>query len=151
MFFCLFFCFVVFCFVFVHLPRFIFLGIIQLVTFHVLFFYYNFFTIHLFQVRFVKGDRIPMSVNYRRDSCHITMCISNPSDYHKDLYFQGFYKVLVEKGFKPRLHWGKSFHLSHHEVQSMYPLLADFLKLRKELDSGDVFFNKLLSSFITKK
>ena len=96
-------------------------------------------------MRFVRADSIPLSPDFQRDSCHITMCITNPSEYDKERYFIGFYKNLVEKGLSPRVHWGKSFSLAPDDIKAMYPSLPHFLNVRNKFDEQKLFMNKLLS------
>jgi len=97
------------------------------------------------QVRFVKADSIPLSPDYKRDGCHVTLLIVNASLRNRERYFNGFFTALVKAGLSPRPHWGKSFNLSSSDVAGMYPGLSDFLSIREKLDSQKMFVNDLLS------
>lgn len=97
------------------------------------------------QIRFVQGDNIQLSPNYQRDSCHITLCINRASNTDTLHYFTGIFYRYVEKGFKPRIHWGKYFDLSGVSISDHYPEVDNFLKYRQTLDPEKVFVNRLLS------
>ena len=43
--------------------------------------------------------------------------------------------------FRARLHWGKHFPLSAHQVTSLYPAMQTFKKLCGETDRNGVFRN----------
>ena len=88
---------------------------------------------------------MPLSPNFHRDSCHLTLCIGNAADYDRKRYFEGIYRRLISKGFNPRVHWGKAFNITAAEVNSMYPNLNGFLNIRERLDPRKIFMNQLLS------
>ena len=90
----------------------------------------------------MKSDDIWMSPNYERDSCHITLCIYNPTKEKRELYFFGLFKALSR--FKPRVHWGKEFNIKRNELQTMYPKLGEFLAVNERLDPYGIFWNELL-------
>ena len=97
-----------------------------------------------FQVRFVRGDDIWLSPNYKRDSCHITEMIYSPSVETSILYFNSVHNAT--KKFNARLHWGKHFQLTPEDIQAMYPKFADFARIRAKLDPRGVFLNELLAT-----
>lgn len=99
----------------------------------------------LLQIRFVQGDEIPLSPNFRRDSCHLTLCLNHPSETDRLRYFLGISKVLREKNLEPRVHWGKYFDLNDVEIIDLYPNVKTFLKIREKLDPDQIFLNSLLS------
>ena len=80
-----------------------------------------------------------------RDSCHLTLCIHRPSEADRLRYFLGIFKVLTEKNFEPRVHWGKYFDLSDVLISDLYPNVKSFLEIRKQLDPNQMFTNRLLS------
>ena len=90
------------------------------------------------QIRFVQEDDIFLSPNYHRDSCHLTLCIKNPSDVDRLRYFSGFFQTLADRGFKPRIHWGKYFNLTSKEVHRFFPKLNTFLDIRERLDPDQI-------------
>ena len=105
---------------------------------------YNSHSAHpAFQVRFVKGDEIWMSPNYKQDSCYISEMIYSPSIETSLLYFNSVHNAT--KKFNARLHWGKHFQLTPQDVRAMYPKFADFGRIRAKLDPKGVFLNKQLA------
>jgi L-gulonolactone oxidase len=97
------------------------------------------------QVRFVQGDNISLSQNYQRDSCHLTICVCNASKEMRLRYFLGVFKRFAEKGFEPRVHWGKYFDLSGTSLGDILPDVGNFLEKRANLDPENIFLNTLLS------
>lgn len=95
------------------------------------------------EVRYVKADDIWLSHDYGRDSCHITILIYNPSREDKESYFRSLYDAFSQ--FSPRLHWGKyPCSTGSQEVESMYPRLSDFARIRQETDPHGIFINHAL-------
>ena len=95
------------------------------------------------QIRFVKSDDIWLSPNYQRDSCHLTLCIHNPSEEVRERYLFGLYRALSR--YKPRVHWGKDFDVTREELQNVYPKLDEFLAIRRKLDPHGMFVNEQLA------
>jgi alditol oxidase len=52
--------------------------------------------------------------------------------------------------FGPRPHWGKVFTLTPAAVQPLYPRLAEFAALRRELDPDDVFGNAMVDTYLPR-
>lgn len=103
------------------------------------------FSTHL-QVRFVSPDDIWMSMNYQRESCHLTVIIYNPSDQIKRGYFNSLHQVLRNMNAKPRPHFGKFLlNITAKELQEIYPKYPDFRHLRAKLDPSGVFLNEMLA------
>ena len=50
--------------------------------------------------------------------------------------------------FGARPHWGKVFTTPPAAVQPLYPRLADFAALRRELDPDDVFGNAMVDEYL---
>jgi len=98
----------------------------------------------IFQIRFVKEDDISLSPNYHRDSCHLTLCINHAAEDDRLRYFVGLFRRFVERGFEPRVHWGKYFDPSGTLVADSLPDLHNFLHYRKQLDPNNIFVNNLL-------
>jgi xylitol oxidase len=51
-------------------------------------------------------------------------------------------------GLRARPHWGKVFSTDPDVVQRLYPRLADFAALRRELDPGNVFGNAMVDRYL---
>ncbi len=51
-------------------------------------------------------------------------------------------------GLRARPHWGKVFGTDPDEVRGLYPRLADFAALRRELDPGNVFGNEMVDRYL---
>ena len=101
-------------------------------------------TYHYLQVRFVSPDDIWMSLNYQRQSCHLTVIIYNPSDQMKRGYFNSLHQALRDMNAKPRPHFGKFLNITAKELQEIYPKYPDFKHLRTTLDPSGVFLNVML-------
>ena len=103
-------------------------------------------TVFSLQVRLVKADDIWLSPNYNRDSCHVTLTLYNPSPNAAHNYFGQFFNTSSRKlELAPRLHWGKYMSgVGSLEVESMYPRLPDFAKVRQEMDPYGLFINHAL-------
>lgn len=95
------------------------------------------------QIRFVKGDDFWLSNNYRRDSCHITKMLYNPSDDIWNSFYKKFYRATLKYDGRP--HWGKSFSISPKEMHQLYPKFNDFLIVRQKLDPKGLFLNNYIS------
>ena len=93
----------------------------------------------------MQGDSIYLSPNYLRDSCHLTLCIRNPTKKDRLRYFVGLYGRFVERGFQPRVHWGKYFDLGELGISDILPGVKRFLDNQHRLDPNNVFVNNLLS------
>lgn len=97
------------------------------------------------QVRFVAPDDIWLSMNYKRQSCHITVIIYNPSAAFKNIFFSSLYEAIHSLGAKPRPHFGKYFNLTVEEMADLYPKFMDFKQVRMRLDPSARFVNSLLA------
>ena len=84
-----------------------------------------------------------MSPDYKRDACHITLTIYNPSEETRLLYFHK-YSEATER-FHRRMHWGKYFNVTPKALEAMYPKLHDFMRIRAQMDPKGIFINELLS------
>ena len=52
--------------------------------------------------------------------------------------------------FGPRPHWGKVFTMPPAAVQPLYPRLAEFTALRRELDPDGVFGNAMVDNYLPR-
>ena len=100
----------------------------------------------LLQVRPVKADDIWLSPDYRRASCHITLTVYNPTPDTARTYFRRFFESTEKNlSLAPRIHWGKYvIGVGRSEVESMYPRLTDFARIRQQMDPHGIFINQPL-------
>ena len=92
------------------------------------------------EVRYVKGDEIPLSPAHGRDTVFIAV-----HRYHKKPYretFEACQEVFRDHGGRP--HWGKMHFLSSDELRDTYPEWDAFQDVREELDPDGVFLNEHL-------
>jgi L-gulonolactone oxidase len=96
------------------------------------------------EYRYVKGDDIPLSPCYGRD----TVCISvhmfqgMPHEH----YFEGCERIF--RRYNGRPHWGKMHNLTAKELAELYPEWQDFQRVRMDLDPNGVFLNPYLRSML---
>ena len=100
---------------------------------------------YFLQVRFVGPDDIWLSMNFKRQSCHLTVIIYNPSAELKNNFFSSLYEAIRSLGAKPRPHFGKYFNLTVEEMKDLYPKYVDFKQVRMRLDPNARFVNSLLA------
>jgi L-gulonolactone oxidase len=98
------------------------------------------------EIRPVMGDDIWLSPNYGRLSCHVTLTLYNPSPRAAHDYFQKFYEATrTTLNLSPRPHWGKYVtNATRKDLSTLYPRLADFEKIRSEMDPRNIFINGAL-------
>ena len=91
----------------------------------------------------MQADDIWLSPDYQRDSCHITLTLVNMSLATAHRYFSSL--LNATQRLKPRVHWGKYMSVGRGEVERVYPRLADFAQLRKQMDPHNIFLNDILT------
>ena len=89
------------------------------------------------ELRFVAADDSWLSPAYERDSCYVGAYIAGGP--HEQLYLDEFEKLMLSLGGRP--HWGKEFKASAEALSAAYPKMADFVRLRDELDPQRMFSN----------
>jgi L-gulonolactone oxidase len=94
------------------------------------------------EVRFVKGDEIPLSMCSGRDTCFIGIIAYRP--YLRDTpyleYFDQFERLMKSLGGRP--HWAKIYRCGNTDFEAMYGSAWDeFKALRQEVDPAGVFLN----------
>jgi L-gulonolactone oxidase len=89
------------------------------------------------EYRWVKGDTIWLSPDYRRDSVHISVHQFRGMKWRD--FFDGAEAILRNHGGRP--HWGKWHSLTARELRPLYPRWDDFLALREKLDPKGRFLN----------
>ena len=93
------------------------------------------------ECRTVKGDDIWLSPSYDRDTAYIAFHMYKGMPYEK--YF--FEMERIMKKYNGRPHWGKMHNRNPQELHELYPKLAGFLSIRKELDPHGMFLNDYLT------
>eukprot|EP00127_Corallochytrium_limacisporum_P004001 Clim_evm50s156 gene=Clim_evmTU50s156 len=96
------------------------------------------------EVRFVKGDKFPISPCYGRDTCYIGIIMYRPygKDVEHSLYWAEFEKIML--GYRGRPHWAKKHPLTPNMLSDLYPDFEAFCALRRKLDPQGVFLNDYL-------
>ncbi|MFW5748078.1 MAG: D-arabinono-1,4-lactone oxidase [Chloroflexota bacterium] len=89
------------------------------------------------ECRFVKGDDIPLSPAYGRDSAYIAVHMYRGMPYER--YFQAVESII--QGYGGRPHWGKLHTRGTDDLRVLYPLWDDFMTVRQRLDPDGFFLN----------
>ena len=92
------------------------------------------------EVRFTKGDDVPLSTAYGRDSAYIAVHMYKGCDYGP--YFASVAEIMAK--YEGRPHWGKMHFLTNEELSRLYPRWAEFLVVRDQLDPHRTFHNEYL-------
>lgn len=89
------------------------------------------------EVRFTKGDDVPLSTAYGRDSAYIAVHI------YKGMESEPFFRDVEDilRGYNARPHWGKMHYRQADELSTLYPRWEDFIALRHRLDPQRTFAN----------
>lgn len=96
------------------------------------------------ECRWVKGDDIPLSPAYGRDSAYIAVHM-----YHKKDYFEYFSAIEeVFKAFGGRPHWGKMNYSNGSNLTQNYPEFPLYLKYRAIHDPQKIFLNSYLEALL---
>lgn len=103
------------------------------------------FRIHFpIENRVVKGDDIPLSPAYGRDSAYIACHV-----YHKkewEPFFREMETIFLAHGGRP--HWGKIHFLQAGQLAERYPLFETFRQFRSEHDPEGIFLNGYLRELL---
>lgn len=89
------------------------------------------------EVRFVKGDDIPLSPAYGRDSTYIGAYKAGDQDWFR--YLEAFEQIMLKYDGRP--HWGKETTWDGSTIRQQYPQIDQFLELRQQLDPNGMFLN----------
>ena len=89
------------------------------------------------EVRFTKGDDVPLSTAYGRDSAYIAVHV------YKGMECQPFFRDVEDilRAYDARPHWGKMHYREADELSKLYPRWNEFITLRKQLDPQRTFSN----------
>lgn len=99
------------------------------------------------EIRYVKGDNIPLSPAYGRDSAYIAMHMYHAMPYRE--YFAALTEILDAHQGRP--HWGKWHDKTAAQFANLYPEWNTFTGLRDELDPNGVFLNEYLRKVLGVK
>ena len=89
------------------------------------------------EIRWVKGDDIPLSTASGRDSAYIAVHIAKGTPYEP--WFRVAEAIFDEVGGRP--HWGKMHYQRAESLAPRYPQWDRFWKVRRTLDPEDRFGN----------
>ncbi len=89
------------------------------------------------EVRFARGDDIPLSTAYDRDSCYVAVHVHAGAAYED--YFRGVEEIM--DGFEGRPHWGKVHFQTAATLAPRYPEWERFRAVRRRLDPDGRFAN----------
>ena len=92
------------------------------------------------EVRFTKGDDIPLSTASGRDSCYIAVHVFQGMQYQQ--YFEAVEDIMNDYGGRP--HWGKLHFQTAETLASRYPHWDEFQMVRARLDPDGRFSNPYL-------
>ena len=89
------------------------------------------------EVRFTKGDDVPLSTAYGRDSVYIAVHVYKGMECEP--FFRDVEDILREYDARP--HWGKMHYRDAEELSKLYPRWDEFIALRNQLDPQRTFSN----------
>lgn len=98
------------------------------------------------ECRFVRGDDIPLSPAYGRDSAYIAVHMYRGMAYRP--YFDAVEAILQRHGGRP--HWGKHHSMSAGELRARYPEWEAFQTIRRRLDPQGIFLNPYLRAIFAE-
>ena len=89
------------------------------------------------EVRFTKGDDVPLSTAYGRDSAYIAVHV------YKGMECEPFFRDVEDilRAYDARPHWGKMHYREADELSKLYPRWNEFIALRDQLDPQRTFSN----------
>ena len=89
------------------------------------------------EVRFTKGDDVPLSTAFGRDSAYIAVHV------YKGMECEPFFRDVEDilRAYDARPHWGKMHYRDAEELSKLYPRWDEFIALRNQLDPQRTFSN----------
>ena len=89
------------------------------------------------EVRFTKGDDVPLSTAFGRDSAYIAVHV------YKGMECEPFFRDVEDilRAYDARPHWGKMHYRDAEELSKLYPRWDEFIALRNQLDPHRTFSN----------
>ena len=100
------------------------------------------FPVHFVEVRFVKGDDIPLSTCYKQDSVFINTNFYLPfgvQSNYGEKWDKEFERIALQHNGRP--HWAKCHPLTHIELKQLYPQWDFFCTMQKQIDPMGMFTN----------
>lgn len=92
------------------------------------------------EYRTVKGDDIPLSPHFGRDS--VAISVHQGIQHEHEPFFRDCEAVF--RNHQGRPHWGKLQYMTHAEIGGLYPDWDAFQRIRDRLDPSRVFSNPYL-------
>ncbi|MFT4974370.1 MAG: FAD-linked oxidoreductase [Myxococcota bacterium] len=89
------------------------------------------------ELRYARGDRLPLSPCFGRDSCYIGGYIGRGRD--AAAYMGAVEQLAANLDGRP--HWGKRFTQTAEQLRPRYPLWDRFLEVREQLDPDSRLLN----------
>jgi L-gulonolactone oxidase len=96
------------------------------------------------EIRFTKGDDFWLSGCYKRDAIWLGLYNYAHEKWDKVL---PEYEAFAKK-YNGRPHWGKEFTMDKNYLHQQYEKMADFKKLKEEMDPSGKFENKFISDLL---
>jgi L-gulonolactone oxidase len=96
------------------------------------------------EIRFTKGDDFWLSGCYKRDAIWLGLYNYAHEKWDKVL---PEYEAFAKK-YNGRPHWGKEFTMDKNYLHQQYEKMADFKKLKEEMDPSRKFENKFISDLL---
>jgi L-gulonolactone oxidase len=96
------------------------------------------------EIRFTKGDDFWLSGCYKRDAIWLGLYNYAHEKWDKVL---PEYEAFAKK-YNGRPHWGKEFTMDKNYLHLQYEKMADFKKLKEEMDPSGKFENKFISDLL---
>ena len=89
------------------------------------------------EVRLTKGDDVPLSTAYGRDSAYIAVHV------YKGMECEPFFRDVEDilRAYDASPHWGKMHYRDAEELSKLYPRWDEFITLRNQLDPQRTFSN----------
>lgn len=94
------------------------------------------------EMRYIKGDDIPLSMFEGGDRCAISVHQHYDMDHHN--FFAAIEPIFWRYGGRP--HWGKLHSLNARHLRKLYPRWEEFTRVRDALDPQGRFLNAHLRS-----
>ncbi|HEX6738675.1 MAG TPA: D-arabinono-1,4-lactone oxidase, partial [Vicinamibacteria bacterium] len=96
------------------------------------------------ECRFVKGDAIPLSPAFGRDSAFVAV------HAYRGMEFRGYFEAVeaIFRNHQGRPHWGKLHTAAAPELRRLYPRWDDFQAVRARLDPRRVFGSPYLERLL---
>jgi L-gulonolactone oxidase len=92
------------------------------------------------EYRYVRGDDIPLSPFYQRDSAVLSCHVFKGKPFER--YFRGAEQIFLKYGGRP--HWGKMHQLDGAQLRALYPEWDAFHQMRQRLDPQGLFISPYL-------